>query len=196
MSEVEQSTEKTAADGKDADKAKEPPKDPAAKKVDEDTADEAAAVDPLVQAQAEAAENFDRYLRVSAELENFRKRTARMRQESREDTLRDVLLQLAPVIDNLRRALAQDVADAAGLKEGLGLVLNQFQDVFKSNGLEEIEAVGQPFDPAFHEAMLEMETEDQAPGTVVEEMEKGYRLRDKVIRPARVVVSKAPTQDQ
>ena len=155
--------------------------------------------DPLAQletARAEAAANYDRYLRAAAELDNFRKRAVRMRAESREETLRDLLLQIAPLMDNMRRALAQEGAEARSLKQGVELILSQFQAVLNGYGLEEIEAVGKPFDPNLHEAMLEVESADCEPGTILEEMEKGYRLRDKVLRPARVVVAKAPAEKE
>jgi molecular chaperone GrpE len=148
-------------------------------------------VDPLGEARAEAADNYDRYLRAAAELDNFRKRTIRMRQESRDDTLRDVLLKIAPIMDNLRRALAQEDADADALKQGVELIANQLQEVFQGYGIEEVETIGEPFDPSVHEAMLQVESADHEPGTVMQEMEKGYRLRDKVLRPARVIVAKA-----
>ena len=145
----------------------------------------------LEAARAEAAENYDRFLRASAELDNFRKRTARIRVETREDTLRDMLLQIAPILDNMKRALAQESEDVAALKEGVSLTYNQFNDALKRYGLEEIEAAGQPFDPNLHEAMMEVEHGEYPPGTVVEETERGYKLNGKVVRAARVVVSKA-----
>ena len=154
--------------------------------------------DSLVQlenARAEAADNYDRYLRAAAELDNFRKRAVRMRAESREETLRDLLLQIAPLMDNMRRALVQEGAEAQSLKQGIELILTQFQTILNGYGLEEIEAVGKPFDPNLHEAMLQVVSPDCEPGTVLEEMEKGYRLREKVLRPARVVVSKAPADE-
>jgi molecular chaperone GrpE len=157
-----------------------------------------AAEDPakaLEAARAQAAENYDRYLRAAAELDNYRKRTARMRSETREETLRDVLLQIAPIMDNMRRALAQEKATVEAFKQGVELIYAQFQEALRGYGLEEIQALGQPFDPLCHEALLEVERPDQPPGTVVEEMEKGYRLRDKVVRPARVVVSKTGGQN-
>lgn len=149
----------------------------------------------LEEARAQAAENYDRYLRAAAELDNYRKRTARMRSETREETLRDVLLQIAPVMDNMRRALVQENATVEAFKQGVESIHVQLQEALRGYGLEEIQALGQPFDPLCHEALLEVECPDQPPGTVVEEMEKGYRLRDKVVRPARVVVSKTGGQN-
>ena len=147
--------------------------------------------DELEAARAEAAANYDRYLRSVAELDNYRKRTVRMRTEAREDTLRDLLLQIAPVLDNLHRALNQQTQDADSLKQGVELICGQFNEVLKGYGLAEIEAVGQSFDPNLHEALAEVPSAEHEPGTVMEEMEKGYKLNDKVVRPSRVVVSKA-----
>ncbi len=145
----------------------------------------------LEAVRAEAAANYDRYVRAVAELDNYRKRTVRMRAETRDETLRDVLLQVAPVLDNLRRALRQETQEAESLKQGVELICGQFNDVLKGYGLAEIEAVGQPFDPEVHEALAEVPDDEHVPGTVIEEMEKGYKLNDKVVRYARVVVSKA-----
>jgi molecular chaperone GrpE len=146
--------------------------------------------DPLESALAESRENYDRFLRATAELENYRKRTAKVRSESREEALRDVLLQIAPILDNMRRALVQDTDELQSFKDGIELINNQFQETLRGYGLEEIEAMGQPFDPSVHEALLEVEHADHPAGTVVEEMEKGYKLNNKVVRPARVIVSK------
>ena len=163
-----------------------------AEAVDEAGDEEAAdAESELNKARAEAAENYDRYLRAAAELDNFRKRTLKMRSETREETVRDLLLQVAPLLDNMRRALSQETEDAAAVKQGVELIVNQFQSILKGYGLEEIEARGEPFDPNLHEAMMEVADNEHPPGTVLEEMEKGYILRDKVVLPARVVVSKA-----
>ena len=157
----------------------------------EPEADEAA---ELEAARAEAAANYDRYVRAVAELDNYRKRTVRMRAETRDETLRDVLLQVAPILDNLRRALQQETQEAELLKQGVELICGQFNDVLKGYGLAEIESVGQPFDPEVHEALAEVPDDEHAPGTVIEEMEKGYKLNDKVVRYARVVVSKASAE--
>ena len=151
---------------------------------------ETAVRDDVESARAEAAENYDRFLRATAELDNYRKRTAKVRTETREEALRDVLLQIAPILDNMRRALAQENKDGDAFKQGVELIYNQFQETLRGYGLEAIEAMGQPFDPSIHEALMEVEHDEHPPGTVVEEMEKGYRLNNKVVRPARVIVSK------
>ena len=148
----------------------------------------------LEAARTEAAANYDRYVRAVAELDNYRKRTVRMRAETRDETLRDVLLQVAPILDNLRRALRQETQEVDSLKQGVELICGQFNDVLKGYGLAEIESIGQPFDPEVHEALAEVPDDEHAPGTIIEEMEKGYKLNDKVVRYARVVVSKASAE--
>ena len=145
----------------------------------------------LEAARAEAAANYDRYVRAVAELDNYRKRTVRLRAEARDETMRDVLLQVAPILDNLRRALHQETQEVDLLKQGVELICGQFNDVLKGYGLAEIEAVGRPFDPKVHEALAEVPDGEHSPGTVIEEMEKGYKLNGKVVRYAHVVVSKA-----
>ena len=160
----------------------------------EEAEPEADGITEAEAARAEAAANYDRYVRAVAELDNYRKRTVRMRAEARDETLRDVLLQVAPILDNLRRALRQETQEVDSLKQGIELICGQFNDVLKGYGLAEIESVGQPFDPEVHEALAEVPDGEHPPGTVIEEMEKGYKLNDKVVRYARVVVSKASAE--
>ena len=143
----------------------------------------------------DSSESQDRYLRAAAELDNFRKRTVRIRSETRDDTLRDVLLQVAPLLDNFRRALGQEAQDPASLRQGIEIIFQQFNDILAGYGLEEIAAAGQAFDPNLHEAMMQVPSEEHPPGTVMQEMEKGYRLNGRVVRPSRVVVSTAPVED-
>ena len=150
----------------------------------------------MAEVKQEAAAHYDRYLRSVAELDNFRKRTARMRSDVRDETLRDMLLQMAPVLDNMRRALDQDTEDAEGLKQGIELIYSQFNAALEGYGLRAVKAIGASFDPNLHEAMLEVEDAENEPGTVVQEMEKGYELNGKVVRPARVIVSKVPSKGE
>jgi molecular chaperone GrpE len=182
--EAAESQEVVAAESQ---KAAEPQEEEAAES-------EADGLAELEAARAEVAANYDRYVRAVAELDNYRKRTVRLRAEARDETLRDVLLQVAPVLDNLRRALRQETQEAELLKQGVELICGQFNDVLKGYGLAEIESVGQPFDPEVHEALAEVPDDEHAPGTIIEEMEKGYKLNDKVVRYARVVVSRASAE--
>ena len=193
QAEVAESQEEQAAESQKEEIAAEPQEEEVVKS-EEEAEPEADGLAELEAARAEAAANYDRYVRAVAELDNYRKRTVRMRAETRDETLRDVLLQVAPVLDNLRRALGQETQEAELLKQGVELICGQFNDVLKGYGLAEIEAMGQPFDPEVHEALAEVPDDEHAPGTVIEEMEKGYKLNDKVVRYARVVVSKASAE--
>ena len=201
QAEAAESCEEAAVESQEAAAAAEPQEEVAKSQEEEvaESQEEAESEDDglaeLEAARAEAAANYDRYVRAVAELDNYRKRTVRMRAETRDETLRDVLLQVAPILDNLRRALRQETQEADALKQGVELICGQFNDVLKGYGLTEIESVGQPFDPEVHEALAEVPDDEHTPGTVIEEMEKGYKLNDKVVRYARVVVSKASAEN-
>ena len=153
-----------------------------------------AAPDPLAQAQAEAAKLKDQLLRLAADFDNFKKRSRKemgdISKQAREDVLRDLL----PVFDNLERATAHaaSATDLKALTEGIGMVMRQFVDTLGKLGISRIESLGQPFDPAGHEAVQHLETTEHPPGAVAMELQAGYRNADRVIRPAMVVVAKAP----
>ena len=142
----------------------------------------------------EAKDNYDRFVRQVAELENFKRRALRERDEgirfAKEDFARDIL----PIVDNLERAVthAQGGGNGKPLIEGVELVLKGLLDVLSKHGVEQISAVGQPFDPGKHEAMVQVESEQHQPNTVVEEYHKGYTVQDRLLRPALVSVAKAP----
>ncbi|MBL9128624.1 MAG: nucleotide exchange factor GrpE, partial [Verrucomicrobiales bacterium] len=138
----------------------------------------------------------DRLLRGVADLENFRKRAARERQEAVQFANQSLLERLIPALDNLDMALTA-VGSAQGasvdsLKTGVEMVLVQLRSVLKDAGLEEISAVGQPFDPTWHEAVSEQETQDVPEGQVLQQLRKGYRLQQRLLRPANVVVARQP----
>lgn len=138
----------------------------------------------------------DRLLRGVADLENFRKRAARERQEAVQFANQSLLERLIPALDNLDMALTA-VGSAQGasvdsLKTGVEMVLVQLRSVLKDAGLEEISAVGQPFDPTWHEAVSEQETKDVPEGQVLQQLRKGYRLQQRLLRPANVVVARQP----
>ena len=144
--------------------------------------------------QEELAKKDDQLKRVAADFDNFRKRSRKEHadalQRGKEDALREVL----PVMDNLQRALeaAEQSAEVKALQDGVGMVLRLFEDTFVRLGLERIISVDQPFDPALHEAIQQIPCEDVAPGTIVREFAAGYRLGARLLRPATVVVAKAP----
>jgi len=155
---------------------------------------QAPAVDPLEQLSAERDELKDRLLRQAAEMENYKKRAAREQADflrrANEAMVKDIL----PVLDNLERALdhAQNGGDQDPLREGLSLIQQDLFKVLARHGLERVESLGQPFNPEFHEAMMQQEDPDQEENTVLTELQKGYLFQGRLLRPAMVVVSKRP----
>jgi molecular chaperone GrpE len=143
--------------------------------------------------ETEAKNYYERLLRQAAELENYKKRSARERDDAIRYANESLLKDLLPVVDNLERAIAH--ASGAGngkpLVEGVEMVLRGLADVLTKHGAMPILAQGQPFDPTKHEAMTQVETDDHEPNSVVEELHKGYMLRDRLLRPALVSVAKA-----
>ncbi|MFS7207441.1 nucleotide exchange factor GrpE [Carnobacterium divergens] len=153
---------------------------------------ETAPVDELTEAKAAFSDMEDRYLRIQAEMANMRKRNQKEREDAAKYRSQDIAKELLPVIDNLERAMAIEVSDEQGesLKKGLEMVMNTFRTALKSEGIEEINPVGESFDPNFHQAVQTVPTEDgQAADTVVNVLQKGYILKDRVLRPAMVIVS-------
>jgi molecular chaperone GrpE len=150
----------------------------------------------LAAALAERDDNFQRFLRSQAELENYRKRVQRERDEDRRYAALPLVRDLLPAIDNLHRAL--EAAKAGGnvgdLTQGIDLVLKQLDDVLARHGAKPIDAVGKPFDPNLHAALTQVPTSEHPPLTVLQEVERGYVLHDRVVRPSRVIVSAAPVE--
>ena len=147
----------------------------------------------LAAAEKEKRDNWDKYVRSVADLENARKRQRREVDEARADTRIKVLKEVLPVVDNLERAIEHagaNASDTGAILEGVRLVLRQLIHAFERLEVTAIEAGGQPFDPNLHEAISQQES-DQPPGTVVAVLQKGYRAGDRLLRPAMVVVAKA-----
>jgi molecular chaperone GrpE len=144
--------------------------------------------------EQEAKSNYDRYLRQAAELENFKKRTVRGRDEAIRFANEYLIRDLLPVIDNLERAIVHAKGGDGGesLVEGVEMVLKGFFDVLTKHGAVQVSALGQPFDPVKHEAMAQMESDTHVPNTVMVEHHKGYLLHDRLLRPALVSIAKAP----
>jgi molecular chaperone GrpE len=154
----------------------------------------------LEELRAEAAqskEHWDRLLRTTAEFENFRKRAAREKEEAIRYANQTLLERLLPVMDSFDMAVAAaqstNAESAQSLKDGINLVLQQFRDALRLAGLEEIEAHGKPFDPNLHEAVSQLETAEVEDGHVAQQLRKGYLLRDRLVRPATVVVARKPS---
>jgi molecular chaperone GrpE len=142
------------------------------------------------------AESSDRLLRLQADFENFRKRAAREREESVRFGAQNLVKDLLSVVDNLDRAIAHarqsDGADLEGLLQGVELVHRELLGAFEKHHVKSIEAQGEAFDPAVHEAIAQTPDASVEPNTVIDVLQKGYQLRERLIRPARVVVAKAP----
>ncbi|MGH7950369.1 MAG: nucleotide exchange factor GrpE [Limisphaerales bacterium] len=143
---------------------------------------------------AKADENWSRLLQIAADFENFKKRAAREKIEIAQSTTAALLERLLPILDNFEMAQAS-VQTAQGDKlaafqTGIAMIQQQLKDVLAASGLEELDASGKPFDPAFHEAVSQMETADAPEGQVVQQLRKGYKLRERLLRPASVVVAK------
>jgi molecular chaperone GrpE len=146
----------------------------------------------IVAKERECEENYDRYVRQLAELDNFRKRTKREKDDAIRFANEALIRDLLPVVDNLERAVAHSKGGGNGrpLVEGVEMVLKGLLDALTKHGLIQVSAVGEPFDPAKHEAMAQLTSESYAPNTVVEEHHKGYLLGDRLLRPALVTVAK------
>lgn len=153
--------------------------------------------DQLAATMAERDQNYERFLRSQAELDNYRKRVQRERDEERRYAALPVVRDLLPIIDNLRRALevAKVGGSLEGLEEGIELVLKQMDEVLARSGARPIEAVGQPFDPHLHAALQQIPTSEQPPMTVLQEVERGYVLHDRVVRPSRVLIAAPPSPE-
>ncbi|RFA36363.1 nucleotide exchange factor GrpE [Virgibacillus dokdonensis] len=141
--------------------------------------------------QAEKEELYQKLLRVQAEYDNFKKRTVKEREAALKYQSQDLIQELLPALDNFERALQVEKTEAtASIIDGISMVYKQIKDALASQGAEEITAVGEEFDPNVHHAVMQIEAEDKPSNIVVEELQKGYKLKDRVIRPAMVKVNK------
>ncbi len=142
----------------------------------------------------EAEANYDRFLRLYAEFENYKKRMEKEKEELIRFANEELVKELLPVIDNLEMALDQaDSSEKEALKKGVELTLQQLLSVLKKFGLEQVESKGKTFDPNKHEAVAVAESEEHEEGIVIEEHRKAYLFKDRLIRPALVTVSKGKT---
>ena len=151
----------------------------------------------LEEKEKEAKENYDRFLRMAADFENFKKRAAKEKEDYLKFANEDLIKAILPFVDNLERAVnhAEKVQDTGVMIEGVRLTIQQIHQALNKFGLSSFESVGKPFDPAMHEAMLAVETDQHEPNQVLEEFQKGYLLNDRLLRPATVSVSKLPVKE-
>jgi molecular chaperone GrpE len=143
----------------------------------------------LERLKAENAGYLDRLARLQAEFDNYRKRSAREQQEFRDYALADALKQVLPILDSLDRALKTANASTEDFRAGVELIDRQFHDVLTKLGVEPIAAAGQVFDPNLHQAVQMVETNEIADNHVVDELQRGYRIKDRLLRPAMVRVA-------
>ncbi len=150
----------------------------------------------LEEKEKEAAANYDKYLRAVAELENYKKRVNKEKADiiryGKEDIIKDIL----PFMDSLDRALEHEKGDIKAFKEGVALIQDQLLGCLKKHGVERIEAAGKDFDPNFHEALMQMASDQHDDNKIISEMEKGYLLNGRLLRPARVCVCKKTSEKE
>ena len=145
---------------------------------------------------AKADENWQRLLRTTADFDNFKKRAAREKQDAIKYANESLLQKVIPVLDNFEMALAATQnSSAEGLKslqEGVAMIHSQLKTALAEAGLEEVDATGKPFDPNLHEAVSQQESVEVAEGNVLQQLRKGYKFRERLLRPATVIVAKKP----
>ena len=178
--------EQTRTEAAQAEQAVSPDQEPeTAPQGEQQAADQAA---PQLEAQEPQAAPDDRFLRLAAEYDNYRKRTAKEKEALWAQAKADTAVAFLPVYDNLERALKQETADEA-YKKGVEMTMNQLKEVFSKLGITEIDALGKPFDPNLHNAIMHVEDENFGENTVAEVFQAGFMLGEKVIRFAMVKVA-------
>lgn len=142
----------------------------------------------LDKLRAELKEKEERVLRLQADFENFRRRTAKEKEELSAVVTQGILKDMLPLVDNFERAMAAEAKDSEAFTKGVEMIFTQLGEVLKKNGLEHIEAVGQKFDPNFHQAVMRVQNPELEDDTIANELQKGYTVKGKVIRPSMVQV--------
>jgi len=163
-------------------------------------------VDPLKEMEEklesmgqEVKENYDRFLRVSAEFENYKKRAAREMNDFRKFANESFVKAMLPVVDNLDRAIESSNNDKhadTSMLEGVDMILKEILKIFEQYNVKPFESLGKTFDPSLHQAVMQEETEVYPENSVVNELQKGYMMHDRLLRPAMVVVSKTKTKSE
>ena len=154
-----------------------------------ETAEAAPVEDKAAALEAELKEKSDRILRLQADFENFRRRTAKEKEELAAVITQNSLGDLLPLLDNFERAMAVEQTDGEAFQKGVEMIFTQLREVLDKHGLQSIEAEGQTFDPNFHQAVMRVEDSDAPDGTITQVLQKGYQAKGRVIRPAMVQVA-------
>lgn len=155
--------------------------------VEVETADEAAKAEAEAN-KAKLADTEEKLIRLRADFENFRRRTRQEKEDLSKVVAQDIIKDMLPCIDNFDRALAQEATDVESFKQGMSMIYKQLMETLKQKGLEPIETKDAKFDPNFHQAVMRVENPDLEDDTIVMEMQKGYMVKGKVVRPSMVQV--------
>ena len=184
----EMQQEINAADADEADEAEEAASESAESENEEtqEPQDEAAA--QIEKLTAELKEKEDRVLRLQADFENFRRRTSKEKEELSAVVTQGMLKDMLPLLDNFERAMAAEAKDGEAFQKGVEMIFTQFTEILKKNGLEHIEVEGQKFDPNFHQAVMRVQNADMEDDDIAQELQKGYMVKGRVIRPSMVQV--------
>ena len=145
--------------------------------------------DKTAELETQLQEKNDRILRLQADFENFRRRTAKEKEELAAVITQNLLTDLLPLLDNFERAMAVEQSDVEAFQKGVEMIFTQLREVMEKHGLENIEAEGAPFDPNIHQAVMRVENPDVEDGTITQVLQKGYQAKGRVIRPAMVQVA-------
>ncbi len=158
------------------------------------------AIEELKSRAAKSDENWERLLRTTADFENFKKRAAREKLDALKYATEGLIAKIIPVLDNFEMALAAAQNSSAdslkSLQDGVTMIQSQLKSALTDSGLEEVDATGKPFDPNIHEAVSQQESADVPEGHILQQLRKGYKLRDRLLRPATVIVAKGPIQNE
>lgn len=184
----EMQQEINAVDADEADEAEEAASESAESENEEtqEPQDEAAA--QIEKLTAELKEKEDRVLRLQADFENFRRRTSKEKEELSAVVTQGMLKDMLPLLDNFERAMAAESKDGEAFQKGVEMIFTQFTEILKKNGLEHIEVEGQKFDPNFHQAVMRVQNADMEDDDIAQELQKGYMVKGRVIRPSMVQV--------
>ena len=192
----EQKLEEMQQEIDEAEAAQEDAAEGSEEEAPEEAASEAAAMQEEIEAlkgqveklTGDLQEKKDRLLRLQADFDNFRRRSAKEREEISAVVTQNFCKDMLPLLDNFERAMAAETKDVEAFQKGVEMIFTQFQEVLKKNGLEQIEAGGQKFDPNFHQAVMRVEDPEREDDTVAQELQKGYMVKGRVIRPSMVQV--------
>lgn len=178
--EIDEAEAKADAEDEDASDAEEPAgQDDAASEPEEQQDDKLAAA---------LKEKEERILRLQADFDNFRRRTAKEKEELSAVVTQGILKDMLPLLDNFERAMAAEATDGEAFQKGVEMIFTQFGEILKKNGLERIETEGKKFDPNFHQAVMRVQDEELEDDDIAQELQKGYMVKGRVIRPSMVQV--------